>query len=99
MAKEITQRVLKATTMLGSTQMLSMLCSVVRNKLLSLWVGALGVGLVGIYFSALELVGQLTQLNVRTSAVRDLASAPAWHLGLGALFSLCRSHEPLLVWR
>jgi PST family polysaccharide transporter len=82
MAKEITQRVLKATTMLGSTQMLSMLCSVVRNKLLSLWVGALGVGLVGIYFSALELVGQLTQLNVRTSAVRDLASAPASRRGV-----------------
>jgi PST family polysaccharide transporter len=61
--------------------MLSMLCSVVRNKLLSLWVGALGVGLVGVYFTALELVGQLTQLNVRTSAVRDLASASASRRG------------------
>ena len=74
MAKALNLRVLKATTLLGSTQLFGMLCSVVRIKLLSLWVWPLGVGLAGLFGQAQDMVGNLTQLNVRTSAVRDLAA-------------------------
>lgn len=76
MAKTLTRRVVKATSMLGSTQVLNMLCSVVRMKLLSLWVGPFGVGLMGVFTQTSELFVNLTQLNIRTTAVRDLAVLP-----------------------
>ena len=31
---------------LGSVQVLGQLCSVVRNKLIAIWIGPVGVGLV-----------------------------------------------------
>lgn len=79
MAKALTRRVLKATTLLGSTQVMSMACSVVRMKLLSIWVGELGVGLMGAISQAADFIGNATQLSMRTTAVRDLAAAPPSH--------------------
>lgn len=76
MAKTLTRRVVKAITLLGSTQGLNMLCNVVRMKILSMLVGPAGVGLMGALTQASDLIGNLTQLNVRTSAVPQLASAP-----------------------
>lgn len=76
MAKALTVRVVKAITMLGSTQGLTMVCSVVRMKILSLLVGPLGVGLMGALTQAADLVSNLTQLNIRTTAVPQLATAP-----------------------
>lgn len=75
MAKTLTLRVVKATSMLGSTQAVNMFCSVVRMKLLALFVGPVGVGLLGAVSQAADMIGNLSQLNVRTSAVPALASA------------------------
>lgn len=75
MAKALTSRVVKAITLLGSTQGLNMVCNVVRMKLLSLLVGPSGVGLMGALSQASELIGNLTQLNIRTSAVPQMSAA------------------------
>lgn len=76
MAQALTKRVLKATSLLGSTQIMSMLFSLVRMKLLSIWVGELGVGLSGALTQTSDFIGNLSQLGMRTTAVRDLAGAP-----------------------
>lgn len=76
MAKTLTARVLKSISVLGSTQMFNMLCSVVRMKMLALWIGPIGVGIMGMFMQSLEFVSTLTQLNIRTSAVRDVAVQP-----------------------
>lgn len=81
MAKALTSRVVKAISMLGSTQMVNMLCSVVRNKALAVWVGPIGVAVMGVYMQVLELMGSMTQLEIRTTAVRDVASRPATQRG------------------
>lgn len=75
MAETLTRRVVKATTLLGSTQGINMVCSVARMKLLAWLVGPVGVGLVGVLMQCIDTIGRLTQLNIRTSAVRDLAAA------------------------
>lgn len=59
----------------GGTQFLNILCSVIRAKLVALWIGPVGVGLNSLLFSSSELVGRLTQLSLRESAVRELAAA------------------------
>lgn len=58
-----------------------MVCSVVRMKMLALLVGPAGVGLFGALSQAADMIGNLTQLNIRTTAVAPLSSAPAERFG------------------
>ncbi len=99
----LTATVLRAMSIFGGLQAVQILCSLVRAKLVAVWIGPAGVGLFGIYNSAIEMMSTLSQLGLRESAVRDVASAPpsrvalivavirrwAWLLGLlGALLTL-----------
>lgn len=60
---------------LGSVQVLGQLCSVVRNKLIAIWIGPVGVGLVILFNSVSDLVGVFTRLNIDQSSQRDIAAA------------------------
>lgn len=74
----INARILKATTIFGGLQGASIICSVVRVKLVAIWIGAAGIGLFGLLNSALMAIFAFTQLGLRQSAVRELAaSAPS----------------------
>lgn len=54
-------------------QFFTILCSVVKTKLVALWLGADGVGLFGILNTTMETTGTLTDIGLRQSAVRDVA--------------------------
>ena len=69
-----TARVLKALSVFGGVQIISILCSVARNKLAALWIGPVGIGLLAIYNSLTDMMMQLSLLNVPQSGVRDLAA-------------------------
>ena len=71
----ITNGILKALGIFGGVQMVTIICSILRTKLIAVWIGAAGVGLFGIFNSAIELLGVLFHLGVRDSAVRDIASS------------------------
>lgn len=81
-ATGINARILKITSLFGGLQGVSILCSVLRSKLVAVWIGTAGIGIFGLLNSALETIFALTQLGIRQSAVRNLASAPP-----GALLS------------
>lgn len=70
-----TARILKALGIFGSLEMLAMLCSVVRTKLVALWIGAAGVGVISLYNSTIEMIRTFSQLNLRQTAVREIAAA------------------------
>ncbi|MDE6120316.1 MAG: hypothetical protein K2F63_00850 [Muribaculaceae bacterium] len=72
---EATARILKALGIFGGVQAISILCSIVRTKLVALWLGPVGVGLISIFSQTTELFASTTQLNLRQSAVRDIASS------------------------
>lgn len=72
----LTRRAIGAIGMLGFSQCVNIICSVIRVKLSAIWLGTVGVGLNSIYLNASTLVSNLTQLNIRDSAVRDIASSP-----------------------
>ena len=55
--------------------MTGMLCSIVRAKLISVWIGPAGVGLFAIFNHALDMVSQTAQLSIRQSSVRTLSAA------------------------
>ena len=70
----ISQRILKSISIFGGVQVVSVLCSLVRTKLVALLVGPIGVGLLGIFNQAVELIFSVSSLGIRNSSVRDLAS-------------------------
>lgn len=71
---KLTAGVLKALSIFGGVEMIKIICSIVRSKLIAIWVGSIGVGLFGIYNTAIDLLNVIFQLGIRDSAVRDIAA-------------------------
>ncbi|MCX4264632.1 MAG: oligosaccharide flippase family protein [Muribaculaceae bacterium] len=69
-----TSRVLKALSVFGGVQVISILCSVARNKLTAVWIGPTGIGLLAIYNSLTDMMTQLSLLNVPQSGIRELTA-------------------------
>ena len=70
----ISQRILKSISIFGGVQVMGVLCSLIRTKLVAILVGPVGVGLLGIFNQAVELIFSVSSLGIRNSSVRDLAS-------------------------
>ena len=73
MANTLTKRVLKVIGMFSGAEAFGILCSVVKMKLVALWLSATGVGLLGIFNSTIDTVSIVTGLGLRTSGVREVA--------------------------
>lgn len=72
-SSRLTTSVLRAMSLFSGLQMVNIICSVLKMKLVTLWLHAQGVGLFGIYQSVIDTVGTLTDIGIRQSAVRDVA--------------------------
>lgn len=98
--------ILKAMSIFGGVQVITILCSIVRTKLVALWIGAAGVGMFALYNSTIDMIGAFTRMGLRNSAIKDIASAKAsrlqvistvvrrwsWMLGMsGALLTMIMS--------
>lgn len=71
----LTGQAVKALSVFGGTQVVGILCSVVRSKCIAVLIGPAGVGLFAIYNTVIEMVAGATQLSMRQTAVRDVAQA------------------------
>lgn len=71
----LTRGIFKAMGMFGGQQVLSIFCGLVRNKLVAIWIGPAGVGLLGIYSLVLDMANNISNLGIRNSSVRDLSMA------------------------
>lgn len=67
------RKILKSLGLFGGMQGVLILCSLIRVKLIALFIGSEGVGLFGIFNNTVDMFRELTQLNVQQSAVRDVA--------------------------
>ena len=72
----LSERVLKIMGIFSGVQIVSILCSIVRTKLVAVWLGPTGIGLFGLYNSALETIGSLSQMSMGIGVVRQLAVTP-----------------------
>lgn len=59
----------------GGVQVLGIVCSIVRTKLVALWIGSVGVGLFGLFNNALDMLNTAANLGIRSSSVRDISQA------------------------
>lgn len=67
--------IFKATSLFGGLQVYQILISVVKSKFVAILIGPLGVGIQGLYTSALQLIKSLTSMGLTSSAVRDVSEA------------------------
>ncbi|QIK59967.1 O-antigen translocase [Dysgonomonas sp. HDW5A] len=72
--KSYTQ-ILKSTSIFGGSQILTILIGVIRNKILAILLGTVGVGLISIYQSTLDLIKSISSLGIETTGVREIAAA------------------------
>lgn len=70
-----TRRVLRALSLFTGVQAVTIFVSVIRTKLVALWIGPAGVGLLSLYTWAIELVTKGTQFDIRQSSVPRLSRA------------------------
>lgn len=66
-------QLLKSTVIVGTSQALTIFLQVIRTKLIAVLLGPVGVGLVGIYNTIVDLVRSITGLGINFSGVREIA--------------------------
>jgi len=69
------RHILKATSIFGGVQAFSILIGMVRVKFVALLLGTVGVGMIGLFNSPLQLILSITGLGIAFSAVRDISEA------------------------
>lgn len=67
--------IFKATSLFGGVQVYQILVQIIRSKFVAVLLGPAGVGIFGLYQSALQLVQQLSSMGLAQSAVRDVSEA------------------------
>jgi len=75
----ISRMAMKAMGLFGGVQVMGILCSIIRTKLVAMWIGPVGIGLFGLFNNALEMISTGTNLGIRSSSVRDISQALASH--------------------
>lgn len=69
------KQILKSTGIFGGSQVVTIIIGILRNKILAILLGTVGIGLIGMYQTILELVKSLSAFGVETTGVREIASA------------------------
>lgn len=65
--------IFKSTSLFGAVQMFNILISVIRSKVVAIWIGPTGMGILGLLLSTLNVLGEFTKLGLSTTAVREIA--------------------------
>lgn len=68
-------QILKSSSIIGGAQGINYLIAMIRTKLVAMFLGPAGVGVVGVYGSITEFVGLATGLGINSSGVREIAEA------------------------
>lgn len=68
---------LKGTALFGGVGILNILISILKSKIIAVLLGPAGMGVLGLYNSAVDLINKSTNFSLRTSAVKDISSAYA----------------------
>lgn len=67
------RQILKATSLFGGVQIISILISIIRSKFIAIFIGPMGMGIAGLLTSTINLISKVTRLGLDTSAVKEIA--------------------------
>ena len=68
-------QILKSSALIGGSSVLNIGFSIVRTKAMALMLGPAGVGLLGLYWSIMDVVRAIGGMGINTSGVRQIAEA------------------------
>jgi O-antigen/teichoic acid export membrane protein len=90
------RQIMKATSIFGGVQVYNILISVIRSKFIAVLLGPAGMGISGLLTSTTGLIGNIINLGLSTSAVKNVAAANASgdSIRVGTVVSVLRR----LVW-
>lgn len=74
-SKSSYRQIFKATSLFGGVQVVNIIVSIIRSKVIAVLLGPAGMGIAGLLNSTTGLVSGLTNFGLGTSAVRDVAAA------------------------
>ena len=66
-------QILKTTSLFGGVQFFTIIIAVIRTKLISVFIGPAGMGIVALLNSAIGLIGGFSGLGIETSAVKHIS--------------------------
>lgn len=70
-------RIIKASSATGGAQLINMLIGMVRIKFVAVLIGPVGVGLLDLYRTVIQVLSTLVGLGLKSSAVRDISKSNA----------------------
>lgn len=73
--KDSQKQILKSTGIVGGSQLISIIISIIRTKVAALLLGPSGIGIIGILQTALNLVRDATGFGINYSGIKDIAEA------------------------
>jgi len=69
------RQIMKSTSILGGVQIICILVSIIRSKIIAVLVGTTGYGILGLLNSTVGLMTSLTNFGLGTIAVKNVAAA------------------------
>lgn len=67
--------IFKATSLFGGVQVYQILVGIIKQKFVAILLGTAGMGIQGLYQSAIQMVQSFTSMGLAQSAVRDVSEA------------------------
>lgn len=69
------KQILKATSLFGGVQIIKIIIQIVQQKIIAILLGPAGMGISGLYTSAISLIQGITSMGLTYSAVKNVAEA------------------------
>ncbi len=69
------RQIMKATSLFGGVQVFNIIISIVRSKIVAVFLGPAGMGVMGLLTSTTGIISSLTNFGLGTSAVKNIAEA------------------------
>jgi O-antigen/teichoic acid export membrane protein len=76
-AKKSYQQIIKATSLFGGVQIVNILISLIRSKVIAVLLGPVGMGIAGLINTTINSIDGFTKLGLDISAVKEISSAEA----------------------
>ncbi|NQX85205.1 MAG: oligosaccharide flippase family protein [Flavobacteriaceae bacterium] len=69
------REIFKATSIFGSVQILSIIASILRSKFAAIFIGPIGMGVLGLLNSTIKLISGISKVGLDTSSIKEIAFA------------------------
>lgn len=68
-------QILKTTSLFGGVQFINIIISIIRTKLIAIFIGPAGMGIAALLNSTINIISGITGLGIETSAVKNISGS------------------------